>query len=320
LVRHVCANCGATVTDEEFCPTCGSWIDPLSAERPPEDYEEFELGEGPPAGAGRPADRGGTVVCPSCGAPNPAGNRHCEDCGARLMQGPLPTAPRPAVQATAGVRAVIAISALLLGVILIALLFNLFRDGDTATTTTAATATDTTNGGATTLPLAEPEPLRVLSVTCAPEGLGGAFGCSNLVNDKVGQEFQLNWNELPENEKTVVITLIFDGPKTINRIDWYNIADPVRFQQNFRARSVTAEAEDSISPVALPLEDSLEPQQFTFRSIRTNRLVITVRNVYLAQVVNDQIWDELAIDEIVVVGSAFQEPVTTTEATSTTAP
>ena len=58
-----------------------------------DDYEEFDLEEGPPSG---PADDAGEpVICPSCGAPNPANNRHCEECGARLRQGPLPDRPPP---------------------------------------------------------------------------------------------------------------------------------------------------------------------------------------------------------------------------------
>ena len=61
------------------------------------------------------------IQCPSCGSPNPTTNRHCEECGARLSQGPLPVAPRPAVQATAGVRAVLAIAGLLTTVVIIAI-------------------------------------------------------------------------------------------------------------------------------------------------------------------------------------------------------
>src|SRR5688572_33503555 len=86
-----------------------------------EDYERFDLGSPPPPSYRDP------VICLSCGAQNAPTNRHCEECGARLSQGPLPAAPRPAVQATAGVRAVIAIGGLLLGVIVIALLFQIGR-------------------------------------------------------------------------------------------------------------------------------------------------------------------------------------------------
>src|SRR5690606_15201248 len=115
MARHVCPNCGATVTgDEQFCPTCGTFMGYDDEPTGEDEYERFELGAAPP-----PRE---PTICPSCGAANAPGNRHCEECGARLSQGPLPAAPRPAVQATAGVRAVIAIGGPLLGAANIALL------------------------------------------------------------------------------------------------------------------------------------------------------------------------------------------------------
>ena len=138
MASQTCEQCGAIAAgDEQFCPSCGAFMDPMTTPRPrprptssgnvisvssdgPSDspYEEFSL-QTPPTqdtpprpqssprggGGGNGSGNGGPVDCPSCGAVNPANNRHCQECGARLRQGPLPTAPRPAVQATAGVRA-----------------------------------------------------------------------------------------------------------------------------------------------------------------------------------------------------------------------
>ena len=113
MASRKCDQCGASVAaDEQFCPNCGSFLDPLEPDAPrgrenvisvssDGNYEEFELGAPPPA-VERSNPGRGEVTCPSCGANNPANNRHCQECGARLSQGPLPTAPRPAVQATAG--------------------------------------------------------------------------------------------------------------------------------------------------------------------------------------------------------------------------
>ena len=149
MASRKCDQCGATVPrDEQFCPSCGSFMDPLVPEAAARrdniisvssdgNYEEFNL-DNPPredSPSGRGASDRGSVSCPSCGASNPPSNRHCQECGARLRQGPLPTAPRPAVQATAGVRAALAISALLFGVVVIALLFNVFN-GEAATSST----------------------------------------------------------------------------------------------------------------------------------------------------------------------------------------
>src|SRR5690606_32914342 len=123
--------------DEQFCPTCGTFMGYDDEPTGEDEYERFELGAAPP-----PRE---PIICPSCGADNAPGNRHCEECGARLSQGPLPAAPRPAVQATAGVRAVIAIGGLLLGVIIIALLFQLFTGDDEPETTAAADGDETTS-------------------------------------------------------------------------------------------------------------------------------------------------------------------------------
>ena len=98
--------------------------------------------EEPRPGTKGTSDRGG-VSCPSCGASNPPSNRHCQECGARLRQGPLPTAPRPAVQATAGVRAALAISALLFAVVVVAILFNVFSGDDTPSSTTLTASSST---------------------------------------------------------------------------------------------------------------------------------------------------------------------------------
>src|SRR5688572_18988327 len=76
MARHVCTNCGATVVDEEFCPTCGSWIDPLTTERGrnSDEFEEFDLEDRPVPTITRTSE---PLICPSCGATNPPNNRHC---------------------------------------------------------------------------------------------------------------------------------------------------------------------------------------------------------------------------------------------------
>lgn len=304
MARHVCTNCGATVVDEEFCPTCGSWIDPLTTATPRkrdnDDYEEFDLEEGPPPQ--RATTEREPLICPSCGAPNPATNRHCEECGARLRQGPLPTAPRPAVQATAGVRAVIALSALLGVVVLGALIINLVQGDDTTTTTTAAAANGSTTVTQPDEVVPEPDQIDVLVANCTPEGLGGDFACSNLIDGNEG-EFQINWNELPETEKRVVIELTFAQPMVVERIDWNNITDDVRFRLNYRVKSVTIEAEGNPVPVGQELQNTPGLQSFQFAAIRANWIRITVQSVYAAEVVNEQEpFDELAIDDITVIG------------------
>jgi len=316
MARHVCTNCGATVVDEEFCPTCGSWIDPLTTERArkSDEFEEFDLEDRPIPTLTRTGD---PLICPSCGATNPPNNRHCEECGARLRQGPLPAAPRPAVQATAGVRAVVALSGLLGVVVLAALLINLFSDDDPATTTTVTGDVTTTSNGAVPVPGA----IEILEAICTPAGLEGAFGCSNLI-DGTDDEFQINWNELPANAQTFEIYLEFAQPMVVQRIDWTNIADLDRFRRNYRAKGLRIEAEGNPVPHPQELQDEPgpAPHQFNFAAIRANWVRITVTSAYPAEVVNDfEPFDELAISEITIIGYPALDTSAPNE-TTTTAP
>jgi hypothetical protein len=278
-------------------------------------YEEFSLEtppppqdapSPPPSASGGSGNGGGSpVTCPSCGAVNPANNRHCQECGARLRQGPLPTAPRPAVQATAGVRAALAISGLLLGVILIALFFNIFNGEEGE----AAESTSTTS---TTLQaLEDPTPVDILNQTCDPEGLAG-YTCANLTSGTLGQgsEYQVSWEE--NSGQGITITLDFFEPMAITAIEWTNIEDETRFLQNFRAQSLLIKAQDSVTEVPVPLEDQRGTQQIRYAALNTTQLVIRVVAAYQAEVVDDNVFEEIAIDEIVVIG----RPATATTNTS----
>jgi hypothetical protein len=285
-------------------------------------YEEFSLDKPPPQDTPRrPVSdsprtngngNGGPVNCPSCGAVNPGNNRHCQECGARLRQGPLPTAPRPAVQATAGVRAALAISGLLLGVILIALFFNIFS-GDPP----EATESSTTTAPANTAPPADPAPIEILEATCTPQGIG-SFVCANLTSGTT-DEYQVSWQE--NSEQGVIIDLSFLEPMAITGIQWTNIADATRFRQNYRAQSLTVLAQDSLSPVPVRLLDQQGTQQVAYSALNTTTLRIQILDVYEAQLTDDNVFDELAIDEIVVLGRpATPTGQTTVPDGSTTAP
>jgi zinc-ribbon domain len=308
VASRKCDHCGASVpADEQFCPSCGTFLDPLTAPVTPRrdnvisvtsdgNYEEFKLDTPPreePAGESPQADRG-QVTCPSCNAENPSTNRHCQECGARLRQGPLPTAPRPAVQATAGVRAALAISALLFAVVVIALLFNVFNGSDTPATTTVAA------GGSTTLG-SSPEiaQIEVISAECVPPGIG-SFVCDNLISG-TEDEYQVTYEELADGEQ-VVITLIFREPMTVNRIDWYNLADETQFRRNYRARGISIDAQGNPQPFPVELEDSAGVQQIAFAAVNTTEVVITIESAYLAEPVEGNVFKELAIQELTLFG------------------
>jgi RNA polymerase subunit RPABC4/transcription elongation factor Spt4 len=321
VASRKCDHCGATVAaDEQFCPNCGSFLDPLEPQpsrnrenvisvNSDGNYEEFELSSPPPESE-RSGSRGmGEATCPSCGATNPANNRHCQECGARLSQGPLPTAPRPAVQATAGVRAALAISALLFGVVVVALLFNVFNgDGAAAASTTLpASATSTT--------IAELAPVDVLDVECSQEGVG-SFVCANLI-DGTEEEYQFDYEAVPEGEE-ITIRLIFDRPTVVQRIDWINLEDATRLRRNYRARGIQVEADNSLQPVLVQLEDLAGSQPVAFAALDATSIQITIESDYPAEVVDEERFTEMAIQEIRVIGRPGGVTNGTNGATQTT--
>ena len=122
----------------------------------------------------------------------------------------------------------------------------------------------------------------------------------------------MSWEDTAEDG--VLITLSFLEPMAITEIRWTNIEDPTRFQQNYRAQSLTIQAQDSLTPVPVSLQDQPGTQQVRYSALRTATLEIRVVDVYQAQLVDDNIFDELAIDEIEIIG----RPVTPT--TETTVP
>lgn len=320
---QICEHCGASVSaDEQFCTECGSFIDPLHPPRPAPSgniisvtsdgtYEEFSLEDRPPPEDVPASDEperirsGQPVPCPSCGTFNPASNRHCQECGARLSQAPLPTAPRPAVQATAGVRAAVAISGLLFIVIVVALIFNVFNGDGTASNTTIAATT-------TTQPqILEPAPIDVLDVTCDPKGLG-SYTCPNLVSDS-SAEYQVNWEDIQAAEGNITIRLTFRQPMIVTRIDWLSIEDPTRFRQNYRARGLTIDAQGSLTEVPAELEDTPGLQNLNYAAVNANWIEITIQSAYQAEVSDGNVYRELAIAGITVWGRPANP--TTTETT-----
>lgn len=206
-----------------------------------------------------------------------------------------------------------AISGLLLAVIVIALFFNIFSGDDVAETTTTTTAT--------TVPVvADNEPINILSATCDPAGISN-FVCANLISGTIGQrnEYQVNWPEARDDGVEIILTFL--EPMTISDIHWVNIEDPTRFAQNYRARSLSIQADDSLQPINVALQDQAGTQVFRYSSINTTRLTIRVIDAFQAEVRDNNVFDELAIDEIIVIGrpaSPGTTPTAPEEETTTT--
>ncbi len=315
MARNVCDNCGAVVSGEEFCPSCGSWIDPMAPEgHGTGDSEEFQLGSGPPPDfddqpARLPRQE---VQCPSCGSANPTTNRHCEECGARLSQGALPVAPRPAVQSPASVRAAMALAGLLVGVVLIAVVFNLFSGGGDSTTTVGAAESTTT----TTAPAG---PVNIIRAVCSVDGYSG-FDCENLIDQGDG-EYQFNWDSLSGTDQDVTITLTFDQPYRIQSLVWENLPDGNRFFQNYRAKALTvSDKQPNGVPAGIELRDQPGATTYTYIAVSTTQLEITVTNVHAAEEREGQVFSDFAIQQLQVWGTpvVVETPVQTTVPATTT--
>jgi hypothetical protein len=198
----------------------------------------------------------------------------------------------------------------------VAFFINLFSGDDSATSTTSDLA-----GGTSTIPVeevADPAPIDVLTARCEPEGLGGEFSCSNLIDGAEGS-FQINFNELPDDAKRVEIRLTFEQAMEVTRVLWVNLEDEARFRRNYRAKGITLEAEGNPFPVPQELQDSPGEQGFDFATLRANFIVITVQSVYQAEVVEGtEPFDELAIEEIIVLGRPAEATSAATSAGSTT--
>jgi len=258
-------------------------------------FEPFDLDEPPPPGEQaeappeNPVDDTPGVTCPSCGSPNPAHNRHCEYCGARISQGPLPVAPQPMLRTTAGARALMVLAGVILAVALIALLVNLFSgsDGETA----ADTATDDT-ATSESIPLPAIEELVVADVVASSELPG--FPASALVDTD-----PLNsWNDTQEGGQPT-LTFNFATPVQITQITVQNVTDEERFHRNYRIEAYEIEIDDLPTVTSGTLSDTNESQTITVPSVQTTQLTLKVITTYPAESWDGKIpFRELALQEV----------------------
>lgn len=274
-----CTNCGATFEGDEFCPECGQWVDHAE--------EHFSLDESASTGEVSSVPYT-TVTCPSCGAPNPESNRHCEECGARLYQGDLPVAPQPLITMTAGVRAAIVIGSVIVGVIIIALVFNAIR-GDGGDTTTESTETSTTTTLQRTLP--ERIPASNISVECSSEL--ASFPCENLIDGT-----DAAWNDAGLEGVGATMTFTFNTPWQLEQIVFNNLEDDTRFRRNFRINGLEIRADDMTDGTIETLVNRAGRHLINFTTLNTTQVVIEVRSTWPAEVVDGTSFTELALEEV----------------------
>ena len=266
-------------------------------------FEPFELEDGPPppgtepaapppASKQQPPQASAPVeqaVCPSCGAFNPAYNRHCEQCGARLTQEPLPVAPTPMVRATPGGRALSVLAAAVLVVALFALLFNVFRGGDGEEAAPTTTSTTTTAAPSVT----EIQPTDVI----ASSQIADSYSDSNLIDG----DFETEWQATAEDG--ITIEFRWAQPVQIKYLEIYNIIDQDRFLRNYRIEGYNITVDD------LPgvtyrntLKDQADgPQRIEIASIETTTLTLEILSSFASQALGG----EIAFSEVVVAEIKF---------------
>lgn len=272
-------------------------------------FEPFELDENPPPTPDRPepgqATRAApsqstvsdvtTVACPSCGTANPDYNRHCEQCGARLSQQPLPVAPVPTLRTSPGGRALGVLAAVILLVALAALAFNIFGGDD------VAAPTSTTEPTVSTIPVAARE-LFAASVD-ASSFLPG-WEPENLID----QDPSTHWNDESLHGIGAWLTFRFSEPVSITEIELQNLLDPEKFKRNYKVQGYLVTTDDLSVEFSGRLDNVNDPQRVPIASLGTRELTIQVMSTYPAESAGDKPpFDELALLSVRFFGNEIEQ-------------
>jgi hypothetical protein len=234
-----------------------------------------------------------TVRCPSCGSLNPAHNRHCEECGARLSQSPLPVAPPPMIRSTPGGRALGILFGVVLIVALFALFLNIFRGGGdetAASSTTIATSTSEAIVAQTEL-----QPASVEASSSLP-----SFEADQLIDG----DPTTYWNDDSQRGVGAVLTFTFAQPVAIGEMELQNITEDGPFRRNYRIKDFQVTVDDLAIELPYTMPDNNEPFRVPLKTLETRRLTLTVLDTYPGEPVGDQpSFIELALAEVRFFGS-----------------
>lgn len=269
-------------------------FEPFDLDEPP---EPEPLSAPPPPPPPRPRMEEPAAVpettCPSCGASNPATLRHCEECGARLAQGPLPVAAQPLIRNTAGARALIVLAAVVAVVALAALLWGVIRDdGETSPDDTAA-GDGTTTSVTQAAPTDEAVLLRATEVRASSQL--SAYPATNLIDDDPSTE----WQDNAQRGVGAALEFLFEPGVALERIEIVGLPDPVRFKRNFRVNGYRLRIDDLPEPIVGSLADTQEVQTIEIETDNSTSVRLEVTSTYPAEAVGpQQPFNELAIQEI----------------------
>ncbi len=268
-------------------------------------FEPFELGETPPESE-TPRRRQPpppvapthavnadvpTVSCPSCAAQNPDFNRHCEQCGARLSQDPLPVAPAPNLRTSPGGRALGVLGAVVLLVALAALIFNVFR-GDSGVTDSSTTTSSTTS-----VPAA--------AVELFPSSVeASSFLNGHEPDHLIDGNADTDWNDDGARGVDGWLRFSFSAPVRITEIEIQNLFDDERFKKNYKIQGYLITTDDLTIEISGRLTNTNDPQRVPIASIGTTELTIEVKSTYPAEPAGDRPpFNELALQSVRIFGS-----------------
>ncbi len=230
-----------------------------------------------------------TVNCPSCGAQNPEFNHHCERCGSRLNQDPLPMAPAPASRTSAGGRALGVLAAVVLVVALVALTMNIFTSDEAD-----VAGADTSPSSTTTTLLVQAVELQASSATASSQ-VADSFSPENLIDGNP----ETRWNDDSQRGVGAWLEFTFATPVQIREIDLQNVTDDESFKRNYKIQGYTITVNDLNIPISGRLANSNEPQTVKIASVETITLRIDVTSTHPAEPVGaNPPFDELALQGV----------------------
>lgn len=288
MAQITCSNCGEVFEEQEFCPNCGQWIGSIQSAG----YETFDLDEPPEGQEIEPivsvSPMVDAVICPSCGASNPSTNRHCEQCGARITQGPLPVAPQPMIRTTAGARALAVIFGTVAVVAILAFAVNSLLGNKTPAVPPTSSTTSTT---------AAAIPVKIVPIDwrCSSE-LNESLSCDNLFD---GQD-STYWNDASAKGKGAEIEVTFAQAYALQTIVFKNVSDDKKFKMNYRVKGFEIDFDDlPDAPFIDQLEDTKRAQPIAVTSFSTTQITFKVTSTYASQSVDGKTpYNELAIAEL----------------------
>lgn len=273
----------------------------LTQQSPDLELERFQPQPGPPQPdqtvEGAPvqnyvttsSDAGDVIACPACGARNPSYNHHCERCGSRLSEDPMPIAPAPASRSSPGGRALGVLAASVLLVALVALTINIFRSDTPEVASEESTSSSTT----TTVPTPTIE-LFAAQATASSQ-VAQSFSPNNLIDG----DNETYWNDDSQRGVDAWIEFTFATPVQIREIELQNVMNDTKFRQNFKIQGYTITVSDLDVGISGRLSNSNQPQTIKIASLETIWLRIEVTTVHPAESVEDlPPFDELALQGV----------------------